>query len=92
MWIPEEAGPHRANVVFDEDQFKTHLPHLDPTIVHEDGDGSVTVTSASLPRAYEKAFQVTTQRLQVGHLDVVTGREARRSIAGFLEGQPERRP
>ena len=92
VWIPEEAGPHRANVVFDKDQFEKRLPQLDPTNVHEDGDGSVTVTSASLPPAYEKAFQVTTQRLQVGHMDVVTGREARRSIAGFLEGQPERRP
>ncbi len=60
--------------------------------VHEDGDGSVTVTSASLSPAYEKAFQVITERLQVGHMDVVTGREARRSIAGFLEAQPERRP
>jgi hypothetical protein len=92
VWIPEEAGPHRANVVFDEDQFEKRLPHLAPTIVHEDGDGSVTVTSASLPPAYEKAFLVTTDRLQVGHMDVVTGREARRSIAGFLEAQPERRP
>ena len=87
VWIPEEAGPHQANVVFDKDQFEKRLPHLDPTIVHEDGDGSVTVTSASLPPAYEKAFQVTTERLQVGHMDVVTGREARRSIAGFLETQ-----
>ncbi len=92
VWIPEEAGPDRANVVFDKDQFEKCLPHLDPTIVHEDGDGSVTVTSASLPPAYEKAFQVTTERLQGGHMDVVTGREARRSIAGFLEAQPERRP
>ena len=92
VWIPEEAGPYRANVVFDKDQFETRLPHLDPTIVHEDGDGSVTVTSASLPPAYEKGFQVTTERLQVGHMDVITGREARRSIAYFLEGQPERRP
>ena len=87
VWIPEEAGPHRANVVFDKDQFEKRLPHLAPTIVHEDGDGSVTVTSASLPQAYEKAFQFTTDRLQVGHMDVVTGREARRSIAGFLKTQ-----
>lgn len=92
VWIPEEAGPHRANVVFDKDQFETRLSHLDPTIVHEDGDGSVTVTSASLPPAYEKAFQVTIERLQVGHMEVATGREARRSIAGFLDAQPERFP
>ena len=92
VWIPEEAGPHRANVVFDKDQFETRLSHLDPTIVHEDGDGSVTVTSASLPPAYEKAFQVTIERLQVGHMEVATGREARRSIAGFLDAQPERLP
>ncbi|MDZ4853759.1 MAG: hypothetical protein SGJ26_02675 [Nitrospirota bacterium] len=92
VWIPEEAGPHRANVVFDKDQFEKRLPLLDPTIVHEDGDGSVTVTSASLPPAYEKAFQVTTERSQVGHIDLVTGRETRRSIAGFLEAQSERRP
>ena len=92
VWIPEEAGPHRANMVFDKDQFEKRLPHLDPAVVYEDGDGSVTVTSASLPRAYEKAFQVTTERLQVGHMDVVTGRKARRSVAGFLEAQPERRP
>ena len=26
VWIPEEAGPHRANVVFDKDQFETRLP------------------------------------------------------------------
>ena len=92
VWIPEEAGPHHTNVVFDKDQFEKRLPHLDPTIVHEDGDGSVTVTSASLPPAYEKAFQVTTERSQVGHIDLVTGREGRRSVAAFLEAQPERRP
>ena len=43
VWIPEEARPHRANVVFDKAQFEKPLPHLDPTIVHEDGDGSVTI-------------------------------------------------
>jgi len=92
VWIPEEAGPHQANVVFDEDQFEKRLPHLDPAIVHEDGDGSVTVRSALLPPAYEKAFRVTTERLQMGHMDVVTGRDARRSIADFLEAQPEKCP
>jgi hypothetical protein len=48
VWIPEEAGPHRANVVFDKDQFEKRLPHLDPTIEHEDGDGSVTLPATSL--------------------------------------------
>ncbi len=92
VWIPKEAGQQQPNVVFDKDQLKTRLPQLDPAIVNEDGDGSVTVRSASLPPAFEKALQVTTQRLRMGHMDVVTGREARRSVAGFLEAQPERRP
>ena len=79
-------------MVFDKDQIDNRLPYLDPAIVYENRDGSDTVRSALLPPAYEKAFQVTTERLQVGHMDVATGREARRSIAGFLETQPERRP
>ena len=85
VWIPEEAGPHRANVVFDKDQFETRLPQLDPAIVYADGDGSVTVRSAALPPAYERALRVTTERLQVGHMDLVTSRECRRYVTGFLE-------
>ena len=87
VWIPEEAGQHQVNVVFDKDQIDSRLPHLDPTIVDEDGDGSVTVESSLLPPAYEKAFQVTVQRLQAGHMDIVTAREGRRHVSGFLEKQ-----
>ena len=75
--------------MFDKDQFEKRLPHLDPAIVHEGGDGAVTVRSASLPPAYEKAFQVTTERLQIGHMDLVTGREGRRSVSGFLDAHPK---
>jgi len=89
VWIPEEAGQDQGNVLFDSDQFETRLPHLDPDIVNEDGDGSVTLKSASLPVAYEKAFHVTTQRLRVGHMELVTGPESRRRIADFLQAQPQ---
>ncbi len=89
VWIPEEAGQDQGNVLFDRDQFKSRLPNLDPDIVNEDGDGSVTLKSASLPAAYENAFHVTTQRLRVGHIELVTGREGRRRIADFLQAQPQ---
>lgn len=90
IWIPEETGDHHvATVVFDKDQFEKRLPHLDPAIVYADGDGSVTVRSASLPPAYEKAFHVTTEHLQVDHMDLVTGRTGRRFVSGFLEEQPK---
>ena len=89
VWIPEEAGQNQGNVLFDRDQFKTRLPDLDPDIVNEDGDGSVTLKSASLPAAYEHAFHVTTQHLRVGHMELVTGREGRRRIASFLEASPQ---
>ena len=89
VWIPEEAGQDEGNVVFDRDQFETRLPDLDPDIVTEDGDGSVTLKSASLPAAYEHALHVTTQRLRVGHMELVTGREGRRRIAEFLQTQPQ---
>jgi len=89
VWIPEEAGQDQSNVVFDSDQFETRLPDLDPGIVNEDGDGSVTLRAASLPAAYENAFYVTTQHLRVGHMELVTGREGRRRIADFLQAQPQ---
>lgn len=87
VWIAEEEGQHQVNLVFDKDQFEQRLPRLDPHVVYHDGDGSVTVRSASLPPAYQKAFQVTTQRLQNGHMELMTGREGRRQIAAFLEHQ-----
>jgi len=85
VWIAETAGQSQVNVVFDKDQFEQRLPDLDPGVVYTDGDGSVTATSSSLPPAYEKALQVTTQRLEKGHLDLMTSREGRRHIAAFLK-------
>jgi len=35
VWIPEEAGQHQINVVFDKDQFEKRLSHLDPAIMYE---------------------------------------------------------
>lgn len=87
VWIPEETGRQQGNVVFDKEQFKTRLSGLDPDLVQADGDGTVTVRSALLPSAYEKAFHVTTRRLQVEHMELVTGRDGRCQIAGFLEAQ-----
>lgn len=87
VWIPGETGRQQGTVVFDEDQFLTRLPHLAPELVQGDGDGTVTVRSALLPSAYEKAFRVTTRRLRVEHMELVTGREGRCLIAGFLETQ-----
>lgn len=89
VWIPEETGRQQGNVVFDEDQFHKRLPDLAPELVQGDGDGTVTVRSAVLPSAYEKAFHVTTRRLQVEHMELVTGREGRCQIADFLEAQPQ---
>ncbi len=87
VWIPEETGRQQGNVVFDKDQFHTRLPQLVPELVQGDGDGTVTVRSALLPSVYEKAFHVTTRRLQVEHMELVTGREGRCQIAGFLEAK-----
>lgn len=89
VWIPEERGRQQSTVVFDEDQFTTRLPDLAPDLVQADGDGTVTVRSALLPSAYEKAFHVTTRRLRVEHMELVTGREGRCRIAEFFE--PQRR-
>ena len=85
VWIAETAGQSEVNVVFDKDQFEQRLPRLDPGVVYTDGDGSVTAMSSSLPPAYEQALQVTTQRLEKGHLDLMTSREGRRHIAAFLK-------
>lgn len=87
VWIPEETGRQQGTVVFDEDQFLTRLPHLAPELVQGDGDGTVTVRSALLPSAYEKAFHVTSRRLRVEHLELVTGQEGRCQIAEFLEAK-----
>ncbi|MDP1770037.1 MAG: hypothetical protein Q8L74_14725 [Nitrospirota bacterium] len=89
VWIPEEAGQDQDNVLFDTDQFKTRLPDLDTDIVNEDGDGSVTLKSATLPAAYENALHLTTQHLRVGHMELVTGPEGRRRIAEFLQAPPQ---
>ena len=92
VWMQDETGLNEANVVFEREQIRKHLPGLDPSILYDDGDGTVTVGSAALPEAYEKSLQVTTGRLKMGHAEIVTSREGRRQIAGFLQGQAKEIP
>ncbi|TLY40451.1 MAG: hypothetical protein E6K61_07030 [Nitrospirae bacterium] len=81
---PDPASPC-TSLFFDEHHFKTCLPKADPTVGLEDGDGTVTVRSASLPEAYEQAFVVTHRVAMVGHGELVSDADLQAEVFAFLE-------
>ena len=81
---PDPASPC-TSLFFDEHHFKTCLPKADPTVGLEDGDGTVTVRSASLPEAYEQAFVVTHRVAMVGHGELVSDADMQAEVFAFLE-------
>jgi len=81
---PDPASPC-TSLFFDEHHFKTCLPEADPSLRLEDGDGTVTVRSASLPEAYEQAFVVTHRVATVGHSELVNDADLQADMFAFLD-------
>lgn len=80
---PDPASPC-TSLFFDERHFKTCLPDADANVGLEDGDGTVTVLSATLPQAYEQAFVVTHRVTPVGHGELVSDADLQADMLAFL--------
>jgi pimeloyl-ACP methyl ester carboxylesterase len=80
---PDPASPC-TSLIFDEHHFNTCLPEADPSVRLEDGDGTVTVRSASLPEAYEQAFVVTHRVTTAGHGELVSDADLQADMLAFL--------
>ena len=73
-----------SRLLFDQKHFREYLPAADPERVFEDGDGSVTVESSSLPAAYRAAFRVTAREYRVGHEDLAADLDVLDDMVKFL--------
>ena len=80
-----KGGPNR--VVFDARGADGADSALTPDVFVEDGDGSVTRTSALLPSAYRTNMSVTSRTYQESHADLVTSRHIQKEIGVFLHGK-----
>jgi len=58
---------------------------IDPTLLYDDGDETVTVSSASLPAPFLETFLPTVRAYEVTHTELVTNSQILRDIVSFLE-------
>ncbi|MGH7229930.1 MAG: lipase/acyltransferase domain-containing protein [Nitrospiraceae bacterium] len=87
VWLRRNSSTSDARLLFNEEHFKKYLPSVHHDILFQDGDGSVTVQSSSLPAAYGAAFQVTTKEYGVSHEKLASAPEALNEIVEFLARQ-----
>ena len=72
------------SLIFDERTLTKALPQADPTVLFQDGDGTVTTESAMLPLAYTHAFRVTHRQYDAGHAELMTRPAIQQDILAFL--------
>ncbi len=80
-------GPNSAygeQVLFERDQVKREAPQFDRHRLVNDGDGTALVTSAQLPDAYRRAFEITDSQVVEEHDDLIHGRTRLTEILSFL--------
>ena len=82
-----DRSPHNTldRLLFEQEQLETYLPSMDHRLILEDGNGSVTLHSASLPDAYGHALDVTSRERNADHIDLVREPEIHREIVDFLQ-------
>ena len=84
IWISQDRkGPQ--GLYFNNREKPLSLKTLDSTVLYEDGDETVTVRSAALPSAYEKAFATSIHSYEVGHTELVTDATILEDLTSFLE-------
>ena len=84
VWLTHGSPKSSDHLLFEEDQVDAYLPSADPGILFQDGDGTVTLQSSSLPRAYGYALHVTSKERNVDHAELVADPDIQRDIVEFL--------
>ena len=84
VWLREESSKTPNRLLFNEEHFQKHLPSMDSRMVSQDGDGTVTIQSSSLPLAYAYAFHVTMREAAVDHGDLVSDPVIEKEIVNYL--------
>ncbi len=87
IWSGRDSSGPCTSLFFDEQHFSMCLPEVDPNVRLDDGDGTVTFRSASLPDAYEQAFVVTHRTAVSGHAELVSDVGLQADMLAFLETQ-----
>ena len=75
------------SLFFDNREPTTPISTIDPTVLYEDGDETVTIRSSSLPSAYRETFHTTLREYKVGHVELVTRTDIQEDIVTFLNAR-----
>ena len=73
-------------LLFNENDLRKSIPELSVDLLLEEGDGSLTLESTSLPQALKEKFQeVSFTETKTGHSDILKDREVQQQVFAFLE-------
>ncbi len=75
-----------GRLLFNENDLRKSIPELSVDLLLEEGDGSLTLESTSLPQALKEKFQeVSFTETKTGHSDILKDREVQQQVFAFLE-------
>ncbi len=86
MWVGNKAKGKDSLVFADSNSAKPRSTK-DLTTVYEDGDGTVTVSSALLPLPYRQTLPTTILEYEVGHTELMKKTDVLHDIVTFFESQ-----
>lgn len=84
VWTGNPGKSSDSLLFEDPDPFAAGSAEHHPT-VYADGDGTVTVSSAWLPKAYRQSFHPILRDYEVGHTELVTTPDIQGDIIKFLD-------
>ena len=72
-------------LLFDGKSLRKYLPEVSDDVLFENGDGSVTLESASLPEILKEKFpSVSSLETKIGHRDIFNDKKVREQVFAFL--------
>jgi pimeloyl-ACP methyl ester carboxylesterase len=72
-------------LLFDGKSLRKYLPEVSDDVLFENGDGSVTLESASLPQVLTEKFpSVSSLETKIGHRDIFNDKKVREQVFAFL--------
>jgi hypothetical protein len=72
-------------LLFDERDLGKYLPEVSDDVLFENGDGSVTLESASLPEILKEKFpSFSSIETKIGHRDIFNDKKVREQVFAFL--------
>ena len=83
IWMQDEKKGADA-LFFNNKKPPLSIQTIDPSVLYEDGDETVSVRSALLPHAYQETFDTIVKEYEVGHTELVTDSEILQNISSFL--------